>query len=256
MLNDSSFLTWLFPVAFCIGTIAIILLRHLSSNSQPVRPTPETRASFDSTRWEHPFSDRPENWGYLRLQIQTIFENQQPLEVSPWHAEGGDWTFLECMAEGGSRAILIGIRCRRETHSGVSSAWGESMLAIADLDAAENFLSAFSTAFHHQLPKREEGRPRGFLKMSTAVFGTELRRLPGGSFQGKGNWTATKWFLQEYGGDAEVFFNFNVSEKWAEFSEKDPGDYRDDLISEIATALRGGPPPDHAIENDPAARLP
>ncbi len=116
------------------------------------------------------------------------------------------------------------------------------MLAVSDSEAADGFLSAFTAAFRQQLPRRREGKPRGFLKMPTAIFGSDLERLQDGSFQGKGNWTATKWFLQDDDRDAEVFFNFNICEKWAEFSEKDP-DCRDDLVSGLTTALRDGPLP-------------
>ncbi len=87
--------------------------------------------------------------------------------------------------------------------------------------------------------------------MGTAILGENLKRNAGGGFDGTGEgWTATKWFPQQYGLEAEVFFNYNLQSQEGEFSEKDP-DYRQDLIAILATALRDGPRPDRTPDTDP-----
>jgi hypothetical protein len=52
----------------------------------------------------------------------------------------------------------------------------------------------------------------------------------------------------------EVYFNFNLAEKRAEFSEKDP-DYREDLVQALVVGLRDGPLPERTPENDPTLTL-
>jgi hypothetical protein len=86
--------------------------------------------------------------------------------------------------------------------------------------------------------------------MQTAVLGTSLARGAGGGFKGRGDWSATKWFLQNGQEEAELFFNFNLVSGQAEFAEKDQ-DYREELIEQLVAALRDGPAPERTPENDP-----
>jgi len=85
---------------------------------------------------------------------------------------------------------------------------------------------------------------------NTAILGENLKRNPGGGFEGTGEgWTATKWFPQTVGLEAEVFFNYNLQSQEGEFNEKDP-DYRQDLIAILAIALRDGPRPERTPQTD------
>ena len=78
-----------------------------------------------------------------------------------------------------------------------------------------------------------------------------MKRSPEGGFSGHGGgWSATKWFLQRDGFEAEVFFNYDLTEMKGEFSEKDP-DYREDLLSVMAIVLRDGPRPERTPATDP-----
>jgi len=88
------------------------------------------------------------------------------------------------------------------------------------------------------------------------VLGNNLVRDPAGGFKDgrRGTWTATKWFLQAETAEAEVFFNYSLSEKRAEFSEKDE-EYREDLIQQLVVGLRDGPLPERTLENDPNLTL-
>src|SRR5205814_2340301 len=65
---------------------------------------------------------------------------------------------------------------------------------------------------------------------------------------------ATKWFFGEESGEAEVFFNYSVAEKTAEFSEKDE-EYREALVEQWVICLRDGPLPERTPENDPNLTL-
>jgi hypothetical protein len=89
------------------------------------------------------------------------------------------------------------------------------------------------------------------LFINTAILGKKLDREAGGGFVGEGGgWTATKWFLEQDGRSGEVYFNYNLSKRQGEFSEKD-AEYGDDLLAIFASALRDGPRPERTPENDP-----
>jgi hypothetical protein len=196
-----------------------------------------------------------DDWGYLRLKIARVHMNQKPLEQAPWHEAGGDWTFLECQsAKQASVRVLIGTRDGRPTTVGetkISMAWGEAIVAVTDRAVGTKFVETFARSFHQSLPPSHGDQPVGYFRVHTSVLGSEMGRDPKGGFSGKGDWTATKWFLSDDKlGEAEVFFNYSLKEKRAEFSEKD-SDYREPLIGQLVVALRDGPLPERTPENDP-----
>jgi len=249
MHNEFKTLIWVVAIAVCV-TVAVIYRFHGANVRSAKTSSAVSSSGTDGTKWESPLGNKSEDWGYLPLRIKTAFENQRPLEVSPWHAGGGEWTFFECAFQNSNAAVVIGVHTVLTTGNKISMDWGEAILAAPDSNSAELFLKSLSGAFHQQLPKRRMGHPQGFFKMRTAVFGSNLNRIKEGGFSGKGNWSATKWFLEEDGREAEVFFNFSIADKQAEFSEKDP-DYREDLVSLLTTALCDGPLPERTLENDP-----
>lgn len=198
-----------------------------------------------------------EDVGYLALQITTVYEKQKPLDQSPWHADGGDWTFFDCrLAKDTSTAITVGTFTKSseksDDTSGIPISWGGACLAVSDTAAGARFVDAFAKAFHTENPAVRTNHPTWLLKCTTAIIGTELKPAAGGGFggSGRGTWTATKWFVQDEPIETEVFFNFSASEKRAAFSEKDP-DYRENLVQQFAVALRDGPLPERTPENDP-----
>ena len=249
MHNEFKTLGWMVAIGVC-ATVAAFYRFHSANVHSGKTPSATSSSDTDGTKWESPLGNMPENWGYLPLRIKTTFENQRPLEVSPWHAEGGEWTFFDCAIQNSNAAVVIGVHSGPATGGKTSMAWSEAILAVSDSDSADSFLNSLSSAFHQELPKRRMGHPKGFFKMHTAVLGSNLNLLPDGGFGGKGNWSATKWFLEEDGREAEIFFNFSIIDKRAAFSEKDP-DYREDLVSLLTTALRDGPPPERTLANDP-----
>jgi hypothetical protein len=91
--------------------------------------------------------------------------------------------------------------------------------------------------------------------MATAHLGDDLSASSGGNAgftpgEGRGRWSATKWFVQNDGFEAEVYFNYNLADGFAEFTEKD-ADYRADLVEGLAMALRDGSRPPRSPETDP-----
>jgi hypothetical protein len=201
-----------------------------------------------------------EDAGYLAVEITKVYANQKALDQSPWHADGGEWAFFDCrMSKEPSIIFLVGTLTKsseKNASDPIPVDFGEARLIASDDDAGAKFVDAFAKAFHTQSPPTRNNNPTRLLKMTTAVLGSGLKRDAAGGFKdGRGGtWTPTKWFLQDDPWEAEVFFNFSLTEKHAEFSEKDP-DYRGDLIQQLAIALRDGPLPERTPENDPTLTL-
>src|SRR5262249_52084224 len=91
----------------------------------------------------------------------------------------------------------------------------------------------------------------GPLSIRTAILGHNMHREKQGGFSGEaGSWVATKWFPEHDGESGEVYFNYDLSGRKGEFSEKD-AEYADPLVALLASALRDGPRPERTPENDP-----
>jgi WD40 repeat protein len=189
------------------------------------------------------------------LQIEAVHESQKALDQSPWYAEGGDWTFLECAAvKYPSVHVLIGTRVRGAPKKDDPTRWGEAVLVVADASAGARFVESFAQAFHQTAPPMRAGQaPSLRIEMQTAVLEAAAIRDPRGGFsEGPGGtWVGTKWFLQDEMAETEVYFNYSTAEKRAEFTEKDV-DYREDLVQQLAVDLRDGPLPERTMENDPS----
>src|SRR6266404_4965379 len=113
-----------------------------------------------------------EDWGYLGLKIIKAHEKQSFVEKSPWHAPGGDWTFLECaVGKNPSSQVLIGTRSRGSTKGDLPISWGEGVIAVTDNNAGIAFVEAFAKAFHQSAPPRYGTNPIGYVKVNTAVLG-------------------------------------------------------------------------------------
>jgi hypothetical protein len=195
---------------------------------------------------------RPES--SLALRIVAIYERRQALDRAPWHATGGEWTFLECEWPAAENArFLVGLKTP-PIGGGASFDWGEVRLAVNNRASAERIVRALAGAFGVHVPPNHGDKPTGFMKMNVAMLGTGMMRSVEGGFSsdGRGGWTATKWFLENDAGEseAEIYFNFNLREKRAEFSEKD-FEFRDDIVERFVVTLRDGPMPPRTPEHDP-----
>jgi hypothetical protein len=199
-----------------------------------------------------PLGDRSaDDWPHIAFTITKVYRDQDITKTFPFHAAGGHWTFFDCrMSDDSEVNFTVGVRPRGEGKG--PFAWGKAVLAVADRAAGERFVAAFGKAFHSKPPReRQSAVPLEPLQMATAILGENLKQASGGGFDGEGGgWTATKWFPQQFGLEAEVFFNYDLESQQGEFSEKDP-DYRQDLVNILATALRDGPRPERTPDNDP-----
>jgi hypothetical protein len=191
--------------------------------------------------------------GFLPLKIVKSYSNQKPLEQAPWHGEGGNWTFLDCqLVDDAKTAFVIGVQTRSAATADSPFRWGEAMVAVDDAGTGARFVDAFGKAFQQAVPPSHGTKPSKRLNAQTAVLGSNLKRdRKSGGFRGEnGTWTATKWFFGGDSGEAEVFFNYSVDDKKAEFSEKDE-EYREALVEQWVICLRDGPLPERTPENDP-----
>jgi hypothetical protein len=225
-------------------------------NPQPTEP-PELKidvvrdAPGDKPRAEvRVGGDRPDDWGHVPFTILKVYPNQKPIDNIPGHTDGGDWTFFDCRTSAPeSASFTVGVRSK--SGGAKPFAWGEAAIRVANRDEGAQLVGCLSRAFKHQAPKERSPQPLEPLTFGTAILGEGVNREPEGGFGDReGNWTATKWFLEEDGRSAEVFFNYNLKDRKGEFSEKDP-DYREDLLAILSIALRDGPRPDRTPLTDP-----
>jgi hypothetical protein len=200
-------------------------------------------------------NDPPGDWGQVSFNITKVYPEQQVTKTMPFHSEGGYWTFFDCQTNNDPPALFtVGVAARGEGKGPM--AWGKAVLAVANRDAGDRFLHVIAKGFHTNVPRsRDSSISLEPLSMGTAVLGENLNKSADGGYSGTGGgWTCTKWFLQQDGFDAEVFFNYNLQSLRGEFTEKDT-DYRKGLISILAESLRDGPHPERTPENDPNLSL-
>jgi hypothetical protein len=176
----------------------------------------------------------------LSFAITAIHEKQRPAVAAPWHEPGGDWTFFDAASRDGVR---FGFGFESGATSGGPVAFGKGMLTTPDRASAQALIDAFAKAFGGKAPPAPATpRPLAVTPFALVILGTDAARTANG-FEGQGGgYHATKLFLQRNGIEAEVFFNFNLAKKTADFAEKDP-DYANDLLAFLALELRDGPPP-------------
>ena len=188
---------------------------------------------------------------HLPFKIVTTYDRQKPSADAPYHVDGGEWTFLDCQAIGAPVvAFTVGVAAR-SSDGKTPAAWGKAVLIVKDRQAGSQFVEFFAKVFSGKLPTHvSQARGPVPLHVNTAILGEGMHREQGGGFSAAaGEWTATKWFPDYEGLSGEVYFNYSLSERRGEFSEKD-ADYADDLVAILAAALRDGPRPERTPEND------
>lgn len=191
------------------------------------------------------------DWGSLAFKITKVHRNRKPVGAAPGHAAGGVWTFLECRtAEPKPVSFTVGVWSQGSGRD-APVAWGGATLLVGDPAQGGAFLERFAKAFHVDPPRPRAPQPLEPSPFRTAILGVDMARNPGGGFGGEaGSWTACKWFLNNEGREAEVYFNYSLEQGEGEFSEKD-FDYREDLVAILATLLRDGPRPERTPATDP-----
>lgn len=218
------------------ATTCLLFLFACESREKPRVPLTKGLADQDSVI----SPGESDDWANIEFRITNVHEKQRLLEGAPWRAPGGDWLIAECTLRG--QRFLLGLEVKND------SPWSKGVLI--PLGDGEPLLKELATELDQPLPPRSRpAQPLRPVIANTAILGTERARKDGG-FGGKGPWTATKWFFESHGRYAELYVNVNFEDGVGEFSEKDP-EYREDLVRQLAWALRDGPPPPRTPANDP-----
>jgi hypothetical protein len=172
----------------------------------------------------------------LSFKIDKVYTNEKPAAQAPWHAPGGEWTYFDARTDGGA-AFTVGVKAKKPAGD-MPFAFGDVTVVPASREAGGKLVEEFAKIFHAPAPAPGAQKPIQPAQLRVAVLGFDMACTPGGGCGGAGTWTATKWFLS--GGDVEVFFNYDLTGKRGDFSEKD-SDYRKGLVAAFA-ALRDGAP--------------
>lgn len=179
---------------------------------------------------------------HLDFQIVGAYAHQQPVADYPGHADGGNWTFLDCMA--GNVPFVVGLE-NEPTAGGASvpAAHGRAMFRTADRDTGNAFLTAFASGFQMPVPPALPPKPLTLELFPTTTIGTSLQHAAAGSgvvLGGGGSWTSMRWAVSTPRFQADVFFNFDMTSRRGEFVEKDFAS-REELVLLWARLLRDGP---------------
>ncbi len=196
-----------------------------------------------------PAGDGSEEWGLVQFKILKVHLNQQPIDIEPWHAAGGEWTYFDCRTQSREAATFtVGVYSKPRLDGDYS--WGKATILVRNRDEGAKLLDSVSRGFHERTPPPRTPQPLKPWTFSTAILGEHMQREPEGGFSGKpGDWVATKWFLERDGYAVEVFFNYNLASMAGEFSEKDT-EYRADLLEVLNTLVRDGRVPERTPETD------
>lgn len=215
---------------------------QIAANADPKEPRAEIRIGGD---------DQDEA-RHLSFKITAVHQKRKPSEAAPFHVAGGDWTYFDCQAKSDPKVVFtVGVLAKGGAGD-VPIAWGKASLIVKDREAGARFVEVFSKAFGGKVPTPAKRAyvPQA-LSLRTAILGHNMKREKQGGFSGAvGGWTATKWFPEHDGDSGEVYFNYDLSKREGEFSEKD-AEYADSLVTIFASALRDGPRPERTPENDP-----
>jgi hypothetical protein len=150
----------------------------------------------------------------LPFKILKVYEGRSPSTNTPYHVEGGEWTYFTCQTSSDpAAAFTVGLLTKRDASGGLP-VWRKAFLVVSDRHEGEKFIESFNGRFAGTWPTpiERDFSPAPF-HMTTTVLGENLNREEI-AFSGRGGgWTATKWFPTHDGREAEVYFNFNVEAK-------------------------------------------
>lgn len=219
--------------------------------------TPMPQSPTNSERKQPPqaelrIGDDQDETRHLPFKITAVHEKRRPSVAAPFHTAGGEWTFFDCQASSDPKvSFTVGVLSKSSARN-VPIAWGKAILIVRDREAGARFVELFSKVFTGKLPTPvKRAYEPGPLSIRTAILGHNMHREKQGGFSGEaGGWAATKWFPEHDGESGEVYFNYDLSNREGEFSEKD-AEYADPLVALFASALRDGPRPERTPENDP-----
>lgn len=174
----------------------------------------------------------------LAFRITKIFKDRKPIPKTPWHAEGGKWSFFE--AKAADAFFVFGVTS--QPLQGVSFERATAVLVTASPKDRTAFLRAMGKAFRAPATDVEQSRPVRPFRLSGVILNRSGTRIKGGGFQGGGgSWITSKFTIEGKKDSAEVFINWNPVEKIGEFSEKDAS-FRKPLLKLMTKAMLDGKP--------------
>jgi hypothetical protein len=230
--------------------LALLLLATTACKRSRPQPTVDT-VEGEGTAYQVRFGDS-DDVVRLPFRIEAIHRGAKPKGAPPWHEPGGTWTFFDAQTRDGVRfgfGFEDNVPGNADGEEDTPFRFSKGMLTVPDAAEGAKLVEAVRRVFKGAKPEERARNPLRIEPISIALLGTNVGRTARG-FSGTGTWAATKLFLQRPGIEAEVFFNFDLTSKEGEFSEKD-GDYADDLLAFLAAELRDGPIPDRTPETDP-----
>lgn len=187
----------------------------------------------------------------LPMHISNIRTGQKLVDSPPYYAPGGTWTLFDCVPTADARArFTVAVDQPPPPKGELPVSFSKAALLPGDRASGEQLVAAFASTFQQPVPTPRSPQPLKPVKLNTAVLGEHLGAPRLGLKENGGTWVATKWFLQDNGLDAEVYFDYDLSSGEAEFHQKD-AEYDADLVESIALAVRDGPRPPRTPQNDP-----
>jgi hypothetical protein len=190
--------------------------------------------------------------GSIPFTITKVHTNQKPSATAPFHAAGGDWTYLEARLDGDPGAtFVVGVPTFPKTGNASGfGGFGKLMFVPTTSTAGTRVVERLAKRLGTVAPAPRAGGVLQATKVPVALLGQGIAHLDNG-MGGEGTWDATKLFCSAGDIDAaELFFNYSIADKKGEFSEKDT-DYNKDVVACLATILRDGLPPPRTPSNDP-----
>ncbi len=188
----------------------------------------------------------------LPLHLSNVRLNQHLADSPPYFAPNGDWTIFDCAPSDDLQAIFtVAVEAPATSFSSKNLVnFSHAQILPGDRTAGAKFIADLAQALQEEIPPTPTPQPLAPLKIPTAVLGKNLSSPAEGLKSAAGTWVATKWFIQNEGLDAEIYFNYDLATNQAEFSEKD-SDYNGDVLTGLAIGLRDGPRPPRTPQNDP-----
>jgi hypothetical protein len=192
----------------------------------------------------------------VRMLVSNIQTGQKVSSTLPYVVPGGDWTVFDCVPEADPTArMTVAVEAPAAKLSDVMPiSFARAVILPGDAGAGARFVAAMAKGLGQSIPPPRSPQPLKPVEFNTAVLGQNLSSPEMGFKTDGGSWVASKWFVQNDGSEAEVYFNYDLVGGQAEFSEKDASFDSDALVG-IAAAVRDGPRPPRTPQNDPTFTL-
>ena len=204
--------------------------RILHGNQPPAPGAPAVAASGGTA--EVPLGNRPGEPPHVPFRIVKVYEKQKPTSEGLGHAGGGSWQFFDAVTGDGAPFTFGWFAPPASGELPMS--FGDFVLATAD---RARFVASLAKGFGQTVPSTAAAARKGKpMRARLVVLGRNQKQLPGGGYGDGGTATVTKLFFEAGSTEAEVFFNFDVTAKTGELSEKD-ADYDKDLVGISASTL-------------------